>query len=124
MRRLLSTTVLAAAALGPSSLAAQTLDIAGVYGNETGCRVEAGGTYTGDDRFVLRAGGYQAHESACEFVQVLPATSGASVVTALCQSEGMYDIRMLTISEPDPENDSLLVFFADGELWHEVEPCL
>lgn len=119
-----SIAALAAAALFfalPAS--AQSLDIEGVYGNETGCRVEADGPYGGDDKFILRPSELEAHESLCEIVGVMPARTGASVVTTLCQAEGMYEIRMYTISQPDPENDSLLVFFSTGELWHEVRPC-
>lgn len=102
---------------------AQQLDLDGVYGNETGCRVLAGGQYELDDRFLLRPEGYEAHESGCDFVAVHPARDGAALATALCQGEGSYWAQTLIVSPPDPENRSLLVFFGDGELWHEVRPC-
>ena len=114
---------LAALLPGLAASAAQTLDIAGPYGNFHGCVHLGGSVPAAEGMFVLNTDGLQVYDGACEFVQVLPAASGASVVTALCQGEGMYNIRMLTVSEPDPENESLLVFFADGELWHEVKPC-
>ena len=119
-RRLLS---LPALLIISTTAAAAQLDIDGIHGNETGCRVEAGGTYTSDDRFVLRADSYQAHESVCEFVEVLSSRSGAQVVKALCQGEGSYWLQSIIVSEADPEGDSLLVFFDNGELWHEVRPC-
>jgi hypothetical protein len=106
-----------------TSALAQSLDLATPYGNETGCRVAAGGAYTGDDRFLMRPDGYEAHESACEFVAVQVARDGAQLATALCQGEGAYWTKTLIISPPDPENNTLLVFFEDGELWHEVKPC-
>ena len=76
-----------------------------------------------DDFVILRSDGIEAHESFCEFVQVLPARSGARVTTSLCQSEGAYEIRMHTISEPDPESGTRVLFFSDGAFWTEVGPC-
>lgn len=83
----------------------------------------AGGPYDSDDKFLLRADGYEAHESGCEFVEVLPSRAGAKVVKALCEGEGTFWLQSIIISPPDPENDSLLVFFDNGELWQEVSPC-
>ena len=123
MHGLMRIAVWAFAAMSVQAALAEPLAIEGVYGNETGCRVEAGGPYNGDDKFILRPTELEAHESLCEIVGVMPSRSGASVVTTLCSVEGMYEIRMYTVSEPDPENDSLLVFFSNGELWHEVRPC-
>lgn len=114
--------VLVGALLMAGQAAAQTLPIDGPYGNESGCALEAGQVSEDDSVFVLRPDGLEAYAGICEFVQVLPARSGASVATALCEGEGMYDVRMFAISQPDPENDSLLVFW-DGQLWHEVRPC-
>lgn len=102
---------------------AQGLDLPGTFGNETGCRVLAGGAYESDDRFLLKADGYEAHESACEFVSVDASAAGAQLATALCQGEGSYWSQTLIVSPPDAENESLLVFFGDGEFWHEVSPC-
>jgi len=119
----LRASVVAGPLLLAGQAAAQKLDIAGPYGNESGCAYEAGQVGEGDERFVLRPDGLEAYAGICEFVQVLPARSGASVVTGLCESEGQLAVRMFAISRPDPENDSLLVFFADGGLWHEVRPC-
>jgi len=107
----------------PLEASAQALTIPGPYGNADGCAFEAGQAVSGDGLFVLRPDGLEAYAGACEFVQVLPSRSGAAVTTALCQSEGMYDIRMFTISQADPENETLQVFFDNGELWHEVSPC-
>lgn len=102
---------------------AETLSIEGLYGNETGCRVAAGGEYTSDDKFLLNAEGYEAHESACEFVAVHTASSGARLAVALCEGEGTFWTRSVIVSAADPEGDSLLVFSDTGELWHEVRPC-
>lgn len=102
--------------------AAPALPIAGPYGNTDGCAFEAGQVVDGDGLFVLRADGLEAYAGICEFVQLLPSRSGAEIATALCQSEGMYDIRMFTIVS-NPENETLQVFFDNGELWHEVAPC-
>lgn len=106
-----------------SAATAAEIAIGGLHGNETGCRVHAGGEYTGDDRFLLWPDRYEAHESGCEFVAVHAGRDGAQLATALCQGEGAYWTQTLIVSPPDPENDSLLVFFGDGALWHEVEPC-
>jgi len=110
-------------AVSGSPVAAQSLQISTVHGNETGCRVLAGGAYESDDKFLLHPDRYEAHESSCEFVEVLVSRAGAQVVKALCQGEGSYWVQSIIVSEPDPEGDSLLVFFDNGELWHEVKPC-
>lgn len=109
--------------LATSGVQAATLAIEGLYGNETGCRVAAGGEYTSDDKFVLDAEGFEAHESGCEFVAVHPSRSGAELAIALCQGEGSLWTRSVIVSPADPEGDSLLVFFDTGDLWHEVRPC-
>lgn len=114
---------LAALAAAPAVGFAAGLDIASTYGNATGCRVLAGGDYTGDDRFLLHPDRYEAHESVCEYLDVVSSREGAQVVRALCQGEGSYWIQSLIVSPPDPENETLLVFFDSGELWHEVSPC-
>ena len=112
-----------ACCLAATAAGAQSLDLPSLYGNETGCRVAAGGAYAGDDKFTLGSDGYEAHESDCEFVEVLSSRSGARVVKALCQGEGSFWLQSIIVSPPDPESDSLLVFFDGGELWHEVRPC-
>ena len=114
---------IAAATITAGTAAAQSLQLNGIYGNETGCRVHAGAAYTSDDRFLLWPDRYEAHESGCEFVAVHAASDGAQLATALCEGEGSYWTQTLIVSPPDPENDSLLVFFGDGNLWHEVKPC-
>lgn len=117
--------LLAIAALlaGVSSALADTLSIEGIYGNETGCRVAAGGDYTGDDKFLLRADGYEAHESGCEFVAVHASRGGAELAIALCEGEGSMWTQSVIVSPPDPESPSRIVFFDNGEAWHEVSPC-
>ena len=122
MNRILIVSALLTAAMAGAA-SAQTLDIDVVHGNETGCAVEGGADYVTDDKIILRPSGIEAHESFCEFVQVLPARSGARVTTSLCQSEGAYEIRMHTISEPDPESGTRVLFFSDGAFWTEVGPC-
>lgn len=107
----------------PAAAGAQALSIPGPYGNADGCARAAGQTVSGDSLFVLRPDGLEAYAAACEFVQVLPARSGAAVVMALCQGEGLSDIRMFTISPSGRENGTLLVHFDNGELWHEVAAC-
>lgn len=124
MRSFLASLMVAAlmAAL-PAVAGAQALSIPGPYGYADGCAHAAGLTVSGDSLFVLRPDGLEAYAAVCEFVQVLPARSGAAVVTALCQGEGLSDIRMFTISQSDRENGTLLVHFDNGELWHEVATC-
>jgi len=107
----------------PVPALAATLDLPGVYGNATGCRVLAGGAYTSDDKLILRPDSVEAHESVCEFVEVLPAKRGASVVKSLCEGEGSMWTRDLIISGPDEENNTRLIFNDDGSLWAEVAPC-
>ncbi|MCG6115493.1 MAG: hypothetical protein MEQ84_09880 [Mesorhizobium sp.] len=124
MRSFLASLMVAASvAVLPAMAGAQALSIPGPYGNADGCAYAAGQTVSGDGRFVLHPGGLEAYAALCEFVQVLPARSGAAVVTALCESEGLSDIRMFTISPSDRENGTLLVHFANGELWQEVAAC-
>jgi hypothetical protein len=113
----------ATVALGTPALAA-TLDIPGPYGNETGCQVLAGGAYTSDDKLILRPDSIEAHESICEFVEVLPTKDGAAVITGFCQGEGSMWTRLYVVSPPDPENGEMRqIFFDNGELWAEVRPC-
>ena len=103
---------------------AATLDIPGPYGNETGCKVLAGGEYTSDDKLILRPDSVEAHESGCEFVEVLPSKDGGAVITGYCQGEGSLWTRQYVVSPPDPENgNKRQIFFDDGELWAEVGPC-
>lgn len=109
--------------LSPGLAIAATLDLGGTYGNATGCKVLAGGEYLSDDKLILRPDSIEAHESVCEFVEVLPARRGASVVKSLCEGEGTMWTRDFIISGPDEENNTRLIFHDDGSLWSEVAPC-
>ena len=123
-RRLRAALVAAFVGAMPVVASAATLDIPGPYGNETGCKVLAGGAYASDDKLILRPDSIEAHESICEFVEVLPTKDGAAVVTGYCQGEGALWARQYVVSAADPENSNRRqIFVGDGEFWAEVGPC-
>lgn len=113
--------LLASALLGGAAHAA-SLNLGGRYGNASGCK----GDYSAenDDMLTLEDGAVSTFATACEFLQVLPASDGSRVVTGLCSHEGetMMTVAMMRI-EKKAEGDAYLVYDGDGTLWGEVAKC-
>jgi hypothetical protein len=112
-------------ALGLSPAVAQTLDIAGPYGNADGCKYARDGILEDDELLLLKPDGLQSYGSDCEFVQVLTAKDGTKVVTGLCASEGEegVGVHSFAIRKSMTDTQALAVYGADGSLWGELKPC-
>ena len=104
---------------------AQTLDIAGPYGNPDGCKFVKEGSVEGDQLLVLKPDGVQSYGTACQFVQVLPAKDGTKVVTGLCEAEGEegVGVHMFAIRKSLNGPGALAIYDSEGSLWGEVKPC-
>ena len=117
--------IAAALALAPSLAFAQTLDLAGVYGNEAGCRVARGEEKASAEALVVRTDRFESAALVCEFVQVLKAADGTKVVTALCDIEGEdgRSINMFTVAPGKTDPVALQIRDEYGAPWDEVKPC-
>jgi hypothetical protein len=104
---------------------AQTLDIAGTYGNADGCKYAKDGILEGDELLMLKPDRLQSYGSDCEFVQVLTAKDGTKVATGLCASEGEegVGVHSFAIRKSTTDPQALAVYDADGSLWGELKPC-
>jgi hypothetical protein len=122
-RRLLLT--LAVLPIGATPAVAQSLDIAGPYGNADGCTVAKGGFVEGDSLLLLQPDGIQSYGTACEFVQVLAARDGTKVVTGLCHFEGEdgVGVQSFAIRKSDKDPEALAVYDSGGSLWGELKRC-
>jgi hypothetical protein len=121
-RRFLPTFGLLCGCLGAD---AAELDIAGNYGNEAGCRFAATKDMSSEDLLLLTPETVSTYATLCEFVQAVPARSGALIVTALCGHEGEIEesIDMLRIQKADEGEDAYRIFGQDGTLWGQVSRC-
>ncbi|MEX0404858.1 hypothetical protein ABGN05_04180 [Aquibium sp. LZ166] len=108
-----------------SPVLAQTLDLGGPYGNETGCRAAGGEEEPGEDALVLRPDRIETRELICSFVQVLTAGDGTKVVTALCDIEGEEgrSVNLFSIAASGTDPASLVIRDEYGAAWDEVKPC-
>jgi hypothetical protein len=119
---------LAAALLFASTLAAvaqqSTLDLAGPYGNEAGCKVVRGEAKPSDEALIVRADKFEASASACDFVQVLK-KGDVSIVTALCDIEGEEgrNVSFFTITPSKTDPKTLSIRDEYGAPWDEVKAC-
>jgi hypothetical protein len=104
---------------------AQSLDIAGTYGNADGCKFAKDGTAENDQFLVLKPDSLQSYGSACDFVQVLTAKDGTKVVTGLCESEGEdgVGVYMFAIRKSQKDPAALTIFDNEGSSWGDVKPC-
>ena len=104
---------------------AQSLELAGPYGNVDGCKFAKDGQMSSDDVFLLKSDGFETYGTGCEFVEVLAAKDGSRVVTGLCQFEGEPGFGTLAFvvrkSAKDPA--ALTVYNSDGSVFGEVSPC-
>lgn len=119
------TLIAAALALTPSLAFTQTLDLAGVYGNEAGCRVAKGEEKASAEALVVRADRFESAALVCEFVQVLKAADGTKVVTALCDIEGEdgRSINQFTVAPSKTDPAALQIRDEYGASWDEVKLC-
>jgi len=109
----------------PTGLFAQSLQLEGTWGNPTGCKYAKDGNYENDDMVVLKPDGIETYVTLCEWVQALPSSSGAQVVTGLCGHEGEdYQTVEMYIIEKDHTDPGLMrVRQSTGEVLSEVRKC-
>lgn len=67
---------------------ADMLQIDGKYGNSEGCAFDPEQGAMSDNKIIVSPQNVEFHESGCDFLQVLSASYGRAVVTALCSGEG------------------------------------
>lgn len=115
----------AAYILAPSLVFAQALDIAGVYGNEAGCRVVKGEEKASAEALVVRPDRFESAALACEFVEVLKAADGTKVITALCDIEGEEgrSVSLFTVAPSKTDPAALQIRDEYGAPWDEVKSC-
>jgi hypothetical protein len=103
---------------------AASLDITGTYGTPAGCKYAADGIYGDEGVSILDAEHYENFVTWCEFVQVLKARDGSSIVTLLCGHEGdaMQTIEMIRVVKAT-EGDTYDMFHSSGEPWDSVALC-
>lgn len=120
-----SIAAVAACVLVPALAHAQALDIAGAYGNEAGCRVAKGEEQPAAEALVVRADRFESGALTCEFVQLLKAADGTSVITALCDIEGEdgRSVNLFTVAPGKADPASLQIRDEYGAPWDEVKPC-
>lgn len=112
------------AILTSGAASAATLDIAGTYGAPAGCKYAADGIYGDEEVSILDAEHYENFVTWCEFVQVLKARDGSSIVTLLCGHEGdeMQTIEMIRVVKA-ADRDGYNMFHSSGEPWDSVALC-
>ncbi|AKH99298.1 hypothetical protein IMCC20628_00574 [Hoeflea sp. IMCC20628] len=76
------------ASLFAAPAAADMLQIDGKYGNSEGCAFDPEQGAMSDNKIIVSPQNVEFHESGCDFLQVLSASYGRAVVTALCSGEG------------------------------------
>lgn len=70
------------------SASAATLDIAGPYGNEAGCRFAANGDYGDDSLLLLTSEEVSTFVTGCIFTTIRPQGEGAFLIDGACSHEG------------------------------------
>ena len=76
------------ASLFAAPASADMLPIDGKYGNSEGCAFDPEQSSMSDSKIIVSPQNVEFHESGCDFLQVLTASYGRAVVTALCSGEG------------------------------------
>lgn len=111
--------------LSPSIAFGQTLELSGVYGNEAGCKVASGAEKPGEEALVVRSDRFESASLTCEFVQVLKAADGTSVITALCDIDGEdgRSVNLFTVTASKSDPAALQIRDEYGAPWDEVKPC-
>ncbi|MDQ6433405.1 hypothetical protein RB623_04995 [Mesorhizobium sp. LHD-90] len=105
--------------------AAETLPIAGAYGNADGCKFHKDGTIDGDELLLLTADSVQSYGTGCDILQALPGKDGAFLISGICGFEGEETIapRMMVITRVAEDSAALVIHDEDGTVWGDVEPC-
>lgn len=108
---------------GPA--AAARLDLDGAYGNAAGCHYLATNVYGDDSVVMLTPDSFETFVTSCEFLQVLAARSGASVVTMLCGHEGdeSQTVEFLRVVKDQNGLDAYDIFAGTGDARGRVERC-
>ena len=103
---------------------AASLDINGTYGTPAGCKYAADGIYGDEEVSILDAEHYENFVTYCEFVQVLRARDGSSIVTLLCGHEGdeAQTVDLVRIVKSS-DADAYTIFHATGDPWATVARC-
>jgi hypothetical protein len=109
----------------PSILAAQSLDIAGPYGNADGCKFAKDDLAVSEDMLLLKPDEVRSYGTGCEFVEVLTAKDGSKVVTGICGYEGEDGVgtQNFVISKSRKDPAALVIYNSDGSVFGEVAPC-
>lgn len=92
---------------------ADMLPIDGKYGNSEGCAFDPEQGSTSDSKIIVTPQNVEFHESGCDFLQVLTASYGRSVVTALCSGEGEEWVSTYLVT-PDLDDPAALHFKMQG----------
>ena len=105
--------------------AAESLPIAGAWGNADGCRYHRDGSIDGDGLKLVTPKEITAYGGGCEIVQVLTASDGTHVVTGSCSYEGedVRGVEHFAVRTGDATPPTLLIYNSDGSLWEEVAQC-
>jgi len=113
---LLSAACLAGILAVPAS--ADMLQIDGKYGNEAGCAFDPEQASMSDSKIIVSPQNVEFHESGCDFLQVLSASYGRAVVTALCSGEGEEWVSTYLV-RPSYDDPAALHFKMQGGDEHE-----
>lgn len=103
--------VLAVCVAGPAI--ADQLPIDGKYGNPDGCDYDSEQAPISDRKIIVTPQRVEFHESACDFLQVLTASYGRAVITALCSGEGEEWVSTYIVT-PDFNQPEALHFRMQG----------
>ena len=111
LTRMLGAACLLGLLAAPAS--ADMLPIDGKYGNSEGCAFDREQTSMSDSKIIVSPQNVEFHESGCDFLQVLTASYGRSVVTALCSGEGEEWVSTYLVSQ-DLDDPATLDFKMQG----------
>jgi len=106
------------------SASAATLDIAGPYGNEAGCRFAANGDYGDDSLLLLTSEEVSTFVTGCIFTTIRPQGGGAFLIDVLCSHEGEeYKTTGTMRIEKVAGADAYSIVDEDGSQWGAVGSC-
>ncbi|MCY0096286.1 hypothetical protein [Hoeflea ulvae] len=96
-----------------SQASADMLPIDGKYGNSEGCAFDPEQASMSDSKIIVSPQNVEFHESGCNFLQVLSASHGRAVVTALCSGEGEEWVSTYLV-RPGHDDPAALQFTMQG----------
>jgi hypothetical protein len=113
------------AAVALPAVAADTLPIAGAYGNAEGCKFHKDGTLDNDTLLLLTPDWVQSYGTGCDILQALPGKDGAFLISGICGFEGEETLaaRMMVITRVPEDPAALRIRDENGTVWGEVKPC-